>query len=61
MLNTFLVRFLTVFTLVAGLYAAACITEYPRASTPAILLAVASLGLLSTCGYLIFVQGKEEA
>jgi hypothetical protein len=59
MLNTFLTRFLTIFTAVAGLMSASSITDFPRCSLPACLLAVASLGFIATFCYLVYVQSGE--
>lgn len=59
MLNTFLIRFLTLAAAAGGLVAASFITDFPRCSAPAFMLAFASLGFIATFFYLVYVQAKE--
>lgn len=60
MTNTFLVRSLTVFSVVLGLYLAFCIGLFPTGSLSAILLALASLIQFANFGFLIHIQTKNQ-
>ncbi len=59
MTNALTIKFLTIFTMVAGLMTAGCITSYPTMSLTAVLLGVASAGFLLTFTYLVYVQTKN--
>lgn len=60
MLNDLLTKTLTIGSVVLGLYAAACISQFERASAPALLLALASAVSFFNFGYLVYVQTKNE-
>jgi len=59
MLNTILSRSLSVFSLIAGFYAAASAAALPSASLGAILCAVAALGFLSVTAYFVYVETSK--
>ena len=54
------IKFLTVASVVLALYAAASIGLFPRASAPALILALASAISSFNFGYLVYVQTKNE-
>jgi len=58
-MNNILRQILIIVSFVGFLITAPVIVTYPSGSLGAILFALATLGFMSTAGFLLFVQSKE--
>jgi hypothetical protein len=58
MLNTFIIRLLTVFSGIGGIVAFNLIGDFPRLGFSAIMLAIAGTGFFVNTAYLFYVQSK---